>query len=79
MKEFASGLYHFIIGILMWFPCHTLRKLTCKIIMKQFCWSSAICRNVDLRSPYRISIGSHTNINKKCVIDGRSPGGGNNR
>ena len=28
-------------------------------------------RIVDLRSPYRISIGANTNINKKCVLDGR--------
>lgn len=34
--------------------------------------SSSVFRNVDFRSPYRISIGSHTNINKSCVIDGRS-------
>lgn len=33
--------------------------------------SSSIHRNVDLRSPYRISVGTHTNINKKCVLDGR--------
>lgn len=33
--------------------------------------SSAIYRNVDLRSPYRIVVGAHTNINKRCVLDGR--------
>lgn len=33
--------------------------------------SSYICRNVDLRSPYRIEIGSNTTINRNCVIDGR--------
>ena len=71
MKELLSGLYHFIIEIIMWIPCHPLRRLTCKIVMKHFSWSSAIYRKVDLRCPYRISIGAHTNINKKCVIDGR--------
>ena len=39
--------------------------------MKRFEMSSAIQRNVDIRSPYRISVGSHTNINKKSVLDGR--------
>lgn len=31
----------------------------------------AICRNVDVRSPYRISVGSYTSINKKVLLDGR--------
>ena len=39
--------------------------------MKRFDASSAIYRNVDLRSPYRIVVGAHTNINKRCVLDGR--------
>lgn len=55
----------------MWVPCHLLRRLVCKICMKHFDWSSGIFRNVDLRSPYRISIGAHTNINKHCLLDGR--------
>lgn len=71
MKNFISGLYHFIIQIVMWIPCHPLRRLTCKILMKEFSNSSTICRNVDLRSPYRISIGNNCNINKNCVLDGR--------
>ena len=74
MKNFISGLYHFIIDIIMWLPCHPLRRLACRLLMKRFDASSAIYRNVDLRSPYRIVVGAHTNINKRCVIDGR---GGN--
>lgn len=46
--------------------------------MKRFDISSAIYRNVDLRSPYRIRVGAHTNINKRCVIDGRGVFIGNN-
>lgn len=71
MKDFISGLYHFIIDIIMWLPCHPLRRLACRLLMKRFDASSAIYRNVDLRSPYRIVVGAHTNINKRCVIDGR--------
>ena len=71
MRSFFSGLYHFIIQLCMWMPCHPFRRLVCKLVMSQFGMTCAICRNVDLRSPYRISIGSHTNINKKCVLDGR--------
>lgn len=55
----------------MWIPCHPLRRLACIVLMKEFHWNSAIYRNVDLRSPYRVRIGSHTTINKHCVIDGR--------
>lgn len=71
MKNFISGLYHFVIEIIMWFPSHLLRRIICKLLMKSFDSSSAIFRNVDLRSPYRICVGAHTNINKRCVLDGR--------
>ena len=71
MKNFISGLYHFIVDIIMWLPCHPLRRLACRLLMKRFDASSAIYRNVDLRSPQRIVVGAHTNINKKCVLDGR--------
>ena len=71
MKDFFSGLYHFCIEIIMWIPCHLLRRLICKIVMKDFSMKSAISRNVDIRSPYRISIGCGCVINKKCVLDGR--------
>lgn len=71
MKEFISGLYHYILEIIMWIPCHPLRRMTCKILLKNFDMSSAIYRNVDIRTPYKISIGKHSTINKCCVLDGR--------
>lgn len=71
MKDFISGLYHFVIDIIMWLPCHPLRRLACRLLMKRFDASSAIYRNVDLRSPYRIVVGAHTNINYRCILDGR--------
>ena len=71
MKSFISGLYHFVLGIIMWIPCHPLRRLVCKVLMKNFHMSSAIYRNVEIRCPYRVSIGRKTVINKKCLIDGR--------
>ena len=55
----------------MWLPCHPLRRAVCKLFMRRFGRSSAIYRNVDIRTPKNISIGSDTIINKKCVIDGR--------
>ncbi len=71
MKSFIHSLYHLLIGIIMWIPCHPLRRLICFFIMRKFNMSSAICRNVDIRSPYNIIINNNTNINKKCVLDGR--------
>ena len=78
MKNFISGLYHFIIDIIMWLPCHPLRRLAYRLLIKRFDASSAIYRNVDLRSPYRIVVGAHTNINKRCILDGRGGIIGNN-
>lgn len=71
MKECLSGFYHFVIQIIMWMPCHPIRKVICLIVMKDFYWSCGISRNVDIRSPYRIKIGENTMINKNCVLDGR--------
>lgn len=71
MKDFLSGLFHFLLGIIMWIPCHPLRRITCKLFMKEFSMSSSVFRNVDIRSPYRISIGRNCNINKHVVLDGR--------
>ncbi len=71
MRDFISGLYHLALQIVMWIPCHLLRRVICKLMMNHFDMSSAIYRNVDLRCPYRISVGHHTNINKDCVLDGR--------
>lgn len=72
MRDFLSDTIHFIIQIIMWVPCHPLRRLTCKVIMKNYDTSSSIRRNIDLRSPQRINIGKNCNINKKCVLDGRN-------
>ena len=71
MRGIVSVIYHSLIDIIMWLPCHPLRRLICVLLMKEFHWSCAIHRNVDLRSPYRIRVGKHTTINKRCVLDGR--------
>ncbi len=75
MKEVISEFYHFVVKILMWIPLHILRKCVCKFVFKKYSFSTSIRRNIDLRTPYRISIGKYCNINKNCVLDGK---GGNN-
>lgn len=71
MKSFTSGLFHFIIQIIMWIPCHPLRRLFAKLILKGFGKHTSLYRNVEIRSPYRISIGNFTTINKSVLLDGR--------
>lgn len=71
MRDFFSDIIHFIIQIIMWMPCHPLRRLMCKLMMSHFDTSSSIRRNVDIRSPQRIYIGKNNTINKNVVLDGR--------
>lgn len=71
MKDFLNDLYHLMIRWIMWLPCHPIRRLFCRIVMRSFHNSSSIRRNVDLRSPHRIAIGSYCNVNKHSVLDGR--------
>lgn len=55
----------------MWIPCHPLRRLFAKLILKGFGKHTSLYRNVEIRSPYRISIGNFTTINKSVLLDGR--------
>lgn len=70
-RELFSELYHFSFKIVMWIPLHIFRKMACLITMKKFSLTSSVRRNIDIRTPYRISIGKYCNINKQCVLDGR--------
>jgi len=71
MKSFISGLMHLFIELCMMIPFHYFRILICKLILNKLGNHSAICRNVELRSPYRITIGNNTSVNKKVLLDGR--------
>ena len=71
MKIFLSGLFHSLLNIIMSFPCHIVRQLILSLVLKKKGNHTAICRNVELRSPYRITIGSNSVINKRVLLDGR--------
>lgn len=71
MKDLLSKLYHSVVSLCIGLPFPFLRFAICKLIMRQYSVSTYIGRNIDLRSPYRIIVGKHTRINKKCVLDGR--------
>lgn len=63
MKQFFSDLSHFILGILLKLPIHSLRILLLKSAGMSIGTHSALCRNIDVRSLYRISVGSFFIIN----------------
>ena len=71
MKEFIASLYHFLISIIMWLPFSFLRKWTLRLFGLKIGKHSQIMRNVDVRCPYRIIIGSGTTIEKNVLLDGR--------
>lgn len=71
MKSFFSGLYKYIIDLLMMIPSHFIRSFVLSLILKSKGHHTAICRNVDFRSPYRITVGNYTTINKRVLLDGR--------
>lgn len=71
MKQFLSDFFHFIIGGILKLPIHSLRIAFLRLVGMRIGKHSSICRNIDLRSPYRVSVGSYSTINKKVLLDGR--------
>ena len=71
MKQFISDSFHFLLSIMMLLPMHRFRIFILRCMRMKIGNHTAICRNVEVRCPYRISIGSHTSINKYVLLDGR--------
>lgn len=71
MKQFISDIYHYVMTIVMILPIHWIRISFLRFLRMKIGKHTAICRGVDIRTPYRISIGSYTTINKHVVLDGR--------
>lgn len=67
LSKFLQDVCNFI-GIL---PIMFLRYLFCKILFKKLGYKVKIGKYLDIRSPYRIRIGSYTSINKRTLLDGR--------
>lgn len=74
MKEFLSGLFALVSSCIMWIPFHSVRLLFLRCALKKLGRHTAVCRNVEIRSPYRVAIGSHCCINKHVLLDGRGEG-----
>ena len=71
MKQFISDTYHFILSIVMLLPIHNFRIFFLRFLRMKIGKHTAICRGVDIRTPYRVFIGSNTTVNKHVVLDGR--------
>lgn len=52
-------------------PVHFIRKKSLKFLLKYQGKHSVFCRHVEIRSPYRISVGDYSVINKHVLLDGR--------
>lgn len=74
IKEFTYGLFYLVTQIVMWIPFHPIRFLFMKIFCNKIGHNIEFCRNIDIRSPKRVSVGNFTTINKNVLMDGR---GGN--
>lgn len=70
-KEFLGGLFRITFSGVMWIPFHAVRRVVTKPLYKSVGKGTSISRNVDVRTPRHIVIGSHTNINKHVLLDGR--------
>ena len=71
MKSFLSELYHGVLALLMKMPLGVFRRWVMRLALHHCGHHSAFGRNIDVRSPYRISIGNNTTVNKRVLLDGR--------
>lgn len=74
MKGFIAGLFSFFLSLIMWIPFSVVRISICKCCLKRLGKNNFIARNVEIRSPYRISIGNNCSVNKRVLLDGRGIG-----
>lgn len=71
LKSFLYGCFRFFNRVVMKLPFFLFRKMWLNILCKTCGKKTYISRNIDVRKPQNISIGNHTVINKKVLLDGR--------
>jgi len=71
MKSFFSMIYHFLITLWFLLPFAMVRFWGGKILFKKLGSNVRFARHIDVRSPYRVSIGNHVHVNKNVLHDGR--------
>lgn len=71
IKIYLSCLFHFILNFFMAIPVHFARKAILMFFLKYSGRHNVFCRHVEIRSPYRVSVGDYSVINKRVLLDGR--------
>lgn len=71
IKDFISSFFFLLQSFFMWIPLWPLRWLWLKIFLKHLGQGTKVDRNVDIRKPWNVTIGSHCVINKNVLLDGR--------
>lgn len=71
MKNFISGLFYLFLGFIMWIPFYAIRTAVLKMVLNHIGNGCAIKRNVDIRTPPNITIGKHSTVNKRVLLEGR--------
>lgn len=66
-----STLQQSVMNIISFVPVVCLRWILYKLFLKKLGFKTRISKRVDVRCPYRISIGSYSNVNKRSLLDGR--------
>ena len=71
IKLVLLALFKCFTNFIMFLPSHSIRLLYLKMILGRLGSGSTVCRNVEIRNPRNIFIGSNTIINKRVLLDGR--------
>ena len=65
------AIYDSTRSFFMWMPSLILRRAYLRLFFKKAGKGNYFARNIDIRAPFNIVIGSNNIINKHAVIDGR--------
>ena len=71
VKIYLSCIFHFLLNFVMAVPVHFIRKKVLKFLLKYQGKHNVFCRHVEIRGPYRVSVGDYSVINKHVLLDGR--------
>lgn len=74
MKDLLSLVYHSFVVLIFTLPFAIVRRGGAKMIFKKTGKRIYFGKKLDVRCPYRISIGDFCRINKNVLLDGRGKG-----
>lgn len=71
LLSLLSTLQQCVMNFISYVPIVCLRWVLYKLFLKRLGNRTRISRRVDVRCPYRVRVGSFSNINKRSLLDGR--------